>query len=80
MLCPNREIAELHKAKATHASEAQKAALSAEMAAKEELKVALEEFQVLARRQQDGLITQVGDPRQAPLHWCIQCSGDVGVV
>lgn len=55
----HREITELHKAKATHASETQKAALTAEMQAKEELKVTLEDFQVMARRQQEALVTQV---------------------
>uniref|UniRef100_A0A673ZIY2 TATA element modulatory factor 1 n=1 Tax=Salmo trutta TaxID=8032 RepID=A0A673ZIY2_SALTR len=52
-----KELAGLHKAKASHASEAQEAALSRETQAKEELALTLVE----ARMQQDALVNQVAD-------------------
>lgn len=59
-----RELAELHKAKATKASEVQEAALSRETQAKEALSLALEQAQEEARMQQEALINQV-----RPLVW-----------
>lgn len=56
-VCDLRELAGLHKAKASHASEAQEAALSRETQAKEELAMTLVE----ARMQQDALVNQVAD-------------------
>lgn len=55
-----RELADLHKANATKDSEAQEAALSREMKAKEELGLALEKAQEEARQQQEALAIQVG--------------------
>lgn len=55
-----RELADLHKANATKDSEAQEAALSREMKAKEELGLALEKAQDEARQQQETLAIQVG--------------------
>lgn len=54
-----RELADLHKANATKDSEAQEAALSREMKAKEELGLALEKAQDEARQQQEALAIQV---------------------
>ena len=54
-----RELAELHKANASRASEAQEAALSRETQAKEQLSVALEKAQEEARLQQEALANQV---------------------
>lgn len=55
-----RELADLHKANATKDSEAQEAALSQEMKAREELGLALEKAQDEARQQQEALAIQVG--------------------
>ncbi|XP_001510334.1 TATA element modulatory factor isoform X1 [Ornithorhynchus anatinus] len=60
-----KELADLHKANATKDSEAQEAAISREMKAKEELYVALEKAQEEARQQQETLAIQVGDLRLA---------------
>ncbi|XP_055773183.1 TATA element modulatory factor isoform X2 [Salvelinus fontinalis] len=60
-----KELAALHKAKASHASEAQEAALSRETQAKEELALALVKAQEEARMQQDALVNQVADLRLA---------------
>ncbi|XP_062441468.1 TATA element modulatory factor [Rhea pennata] len=60
-----KELADLHKANATKASEAQEAALSREMKAKEELSLALEKAQDEARQQQEALAIQVADLRLA---------------
>ncbi|XP_029539483.2 TATA element modulatory factor isoform X3 [Oncorhynchus nerka] len=60
-----KELATLHKAKASHASEAQEAALSRETQAKEELALALVKAQEEARMQQDALVNQVADLRLA---------------
>ncbi|XP_013988875.1 TATA element modulatory factor isoform X2 [Salmo salar] len=60
-----KEMAALHKAKASHASEAQEAALSRETQAKEELVLALVKAQEEARMQQDALVNQVADLRLA---------------
>ncbi|KAK6319038.1 hypothetical protein J4Q44_G00102490 [Coregonus suidteri] len=60
-----KELAVLHKAKASHASEAQEAALSRETQAKEELALALVKAQEEARMQQDALVNQVADLRLA---------------
>lgn len=54
-----RELAELHKANASRASEAEEAALSRDMQAKEQLTVALEKAQEEARIQQEVLADQV---------------------
>jgi hypothetical protein len=64
-VCDLRELATLHKAKASHASEAQEAALSRETQAKEELALALVKAQEEARMQQDALVNQVADLRLA---------------
>ncbi|NXY01758.1 TMF1 factor, partial [Pteruthius melanotis] len=56
---------ELAKANATKDSEAQEAALSREMKAKEELGLALEKAQDEARQQQEALAIQVADLRLA---------------
>uniref|UniRef100_A0A493TB22 TATA element modulatory factor 1 n=1 Tax=Anas platyrhynchos platyrhynchos TaxID=8840 RepID=A0A493TB22_ANAPP len=53
-----KELADLHKANATKDSEAQEAALSREMKAKEELGLALEKAQDEARQQQEALAIQ----------------------
>lgn len=55
----HRELADLHKANATKDSEAQEAALSREMKAKEELGLALEKAKDEARQQQEALAIQV---------------------
>ncbi|XP_029456926.1 TATA element modulatory factor [Rhinatrema bivittatum] len=60
-----KELADLHKANAAKNSEAQEAALSREMRAKEELYVALEKAQEEAEHQQEALVTQVADLRLA---------------
>ncbi|KAM9227651.1 TATA element modulatory factor isoform 1-T1 [Leptosomus discolor] len=60
-----KELADLHKANATKDSEAQEAALSQEMKAKEELGLALEKAQDEARQQQEALAIQVADLRLA---------------
>ncbi|NXH18892.1 TMF1 factor, partial [Bucco capensis] len=60
-----KELADLHKANATKDSEAQEAALSREMKAKEELGLALEKAQDEARQQQEALAVQVADLRLA---------------
>ncbi|NXG40674.1 TMF1 factor, partial [Psilopogon haemacephalus] len=60
-----KELADLHKANATKDSEAQEAALSREMKAKEELGLALEKAQDEARQQQEALAMQVADLRLA---------------
>ena len=52
-------MAELHKANAAKNSEAQQVALSAEMQAKEELRLALERQQVQSKQDQEALVTQV---------------------
>lgn len=59
-----RELADLHKANASRASEAQEAALSRDAQAKEKLSLALEKAQEEARIQQEALADQV-----RPLHW-----------
>ncbi|XP_002713349.1 TATA element modulatory factor [Oryctolagus cuniculus] len=60
-----KELTDLHKANAAKDSEAQEAALSREMKAKEELSSALEKIQEEARQQQETLAIQVGDLRLA---------------
>ncbi|XP_078517603.1 TATA element modulatory factor-like [Lissotriton helveticus] len=60
-----RELAELHKANAAKFSEAQEAALSCEIRAKEELCLALEKAQEEGRQQQEALALQVADLRLA---------------
>ncbi|POI34366.1 hypothetical protein CIB84_001883 [Bambusicola thoracicus] len=60
-----KELADLHKANATKDSEAQEAALSREMKAKEELGLALEKAKDEARQQQETLAIQVADLRLA---------------
>lgn len=54
-----RELTDLHKANAAKESEAQEAALSREMKAKEELAATLEKAQEAARQQQETLAIQV---------------------
>lgn len=54
-----RELAELHKANASRASEAEEAALSRDVQAKEQLTFALEKVQEEARIQQEALVDQV---------------------
>lgn len=56
-----RELTDLHKANAAKDSEAQEAALSREMKAKEELSAALEKAQEEARQQQETLAIQVSN-------------------
>lgn len=58
-LSVSRELAELHKAHASRASEAEEAALSREIQAKEQLSLALEMAQEEARIQQEALANQV---------------------
>ncbi|XP_067854980.1 TATA element modulatory factor isoform X2 [Heptranchias perlo] len=58
-----KELAELHRANAAKDSEAQEAALSHEIKAKEALSVALEQAQEEARQQQEALAVQVADLR-----------------
>uniref|UniRef100_A0A673B103 TATA element modulatory factor 1 n=1 Tax=Sphaeramia orbicularis TaxID=375764 RepID=A0A673B103_9TELE len=60
-----KELAELHKANASRASEAEEAALSRETQAKEQLSLALEKAQEEARMQQEALANQVADLRLA---------------
>ncbi|XP_076845353.1 TATA element modulatory factor isoform X2 [Brachyhypopomus gauderio] len=60
-----KELADLHKANATKASEAQELALSREVQAKEELSLALDKAQEEARLQQGVLANQVTDLRVA---------------
>ncbi|KAM4881272.1 TATA element modulatory factor [Thomomys bottae] len=60
-----KELTDLHKANAAKDSEAQEAALSREMKAKEELSAALEKVQQEACQQQETLAIQVGDLRLA---------------
>uniref|UniRef100_A0A8C5W0R4 TATA element modulatory factor 1 n=1 Tax=Microcebus murinus TaxID=30608 RepID=A0A8C5W0R4_MICMU len=60
-----KELTDLHKANAAKDSEAQEAALSREMKAREELSAALEKAQEEARQQQETLAIQVGDLRLA---------------
>lgn len=60
-----KELAELHKVNASRASEAEEAALSREIQAKEQLSVALEKAQEEARIQQELLANQVADLRVA---------------
>ncbi|EHB01118.1 TATA element modulatory factor [Heterocephalus glaber] len=60
-----KELTDLHKASAAKDSEAQEAALSREMKAKEELSAAVEKAQEEARQQQETLAIQVGDLRLA---------------
>ncbi|XP_055115015.1 TATA element modulatory factor isoform X3 [Symphalangus syndactylus] len=60
-----KELTDLHKANAAKDSEAQEAALSREMKAKEELSAALEKAQEEAHQQQETLAIQVGDLRLA---------------
>lgn len=54
-----RELAELHKANASRASEVEEAALSRETQAKEQLSLALEKAQEEGRMQQEALANQV---------------------
>lgn len=54
-----RELADLHKANASRASEAEEAALSRDAQAKEKLHVALDKAQEEARIQQEALADQV---------------------
>ncbi|KAG8557089.1 hypothetical protein GDO81_018328 [Engystomops pustulosus] len=60
-----RELAELHKANATKASEAQEVALSCEIKAKEEMCLALEKAKEESQKQQEALAIQVADLRVA---------------
>ncbi|XP_041639247.1 TATA element modulatory factor [Cheilinus undulatus] len=60
-----KELAELHKVNASKASEAEEAALSREIQAKEQLSLALEKAQEEARMQQEALADQVADLRVA---------------
>ncbi|KAM9758958.1 TATA element modulatory factor [Menidia menidia] len=60
-----KELAELHKAHASRASEAQVAAVSRETQAKEQLGLLLEKAQEEARMQQEALSNQVADLRLA---------------
>ncbi|XP_063797009.1 TATA element modulatory factor [Pseudophryne corroboree] len=60
-----RELAELHKANATKASQAQEVALSCEMKAKEEMCFALEKAKEESQKQQEILVIQVADLRLA---------------
>ncbi|XP_068110046.1 TATA element modulatory factor [Hyperolius riggenbachi] len=60
-----KELAELHKANATKASEAQEVALSCEIKAKEEMCLALEKAKEESHKQQEALAMQVGDLRMA---------------
>uniref|UniRef100_A0A8C5R5S5 TATA element modulatory factor 1 n=1 Tax=Leptobrachium leishanense TaxID=445787 RepID=A0A8C5R5S5_9ANUR len=58
-----RELAELHRANATKASEAQEVALSCEIKAKEEICLVLEKAKEESQRQQEALAIQVADLR-----------------
>lgn len=60
-----KELAELHKANASRASEVEEAALSRETQAKEQLSLALEKAQEEGRMQQEALANQVADLRLA---------------
>ncbi|XP_018410933.1 PREDICTED: TATA element modulatory factor isoform X1 [Nanorana parkeri] len=60
-----KELAELHKANATKASEAQEVALSCEIKAKEEMCFALEKAKEETQKQQEALAMQVTDLRIA---------------
>ncbi|KAF3855929.1 hypothetical protein F7725_016652 [Dissostichus mawsoni] len=60
-----KELAELHKAQVSRASEAQEAALSRETQAKDLLSLALEKNQEEGRMQQEALANQVADLRMA---------------
>ncbi|KAM6927806.1 TATA element modulatory factor [Xenentodon cancila] len=60
-----KELAELHKVNASRASEAEEAALSREIQAKEQLSLALEKAKEEARMQQEALVNQVADLRLA---------------
>ncbi|XP_058488167.1 TATA element modulatory factor [Solea solea] len=60
-----KELAELHKANVSRASEAEEAAHSRETQAKEQLSLALEKAQEEARIQQEALGNQVADLRLA---------------
>ncbi|XP_034544158.1 TATA element modulatory factor [Notolabrus celidotus] len=60
-----KELAELHKANASKASEAEEAALSRQIQAKEQLSLTLEKAQDEARLQQEALADQVADLRVA---------------
>nr|XP_046240493.1 TATA element modulatory factor [Scatophagus argus] len=60
-----KELAELHKANASRASEAEEAALNRDTQAKEQLSLALEKAQEEARIQQEALADQVADLRLA---------------
>ncbi|TKS70961.1 TATA element modulatory factor [Collichthys lucidus] len=60
-----KELAELHKANVSRASEAEEAALSRDTQAKEQLSLALEKAQEEARMQQEALADQVADLRLA---------------
>ena len=65
-----REIAELHKKLAAKESKAQETALSVEMNAKEELRLALERSQQDARRENEGLLLQVHPDSFDRLQYC----------
>jgi len=54
-----REISDLHKERVTHVSEAQKAALDMEIAAKEQLRETLDEYKLQAKREKAAQLTQV---------------------
>lgn len=59
-LCvPVREIAELHRANAAKDSQAQEVAVSAEMQAREELRLTMERENQRYRQEKEGLIMQV---------------------
>ena len=58
-LFSSREIAELHKENASKQSEMHVAALSAEVSAKEELRLSMEKQTSQMRLEQEALITQV---------------------
>uniref|UniRef100_A0A8C6UTM7 TATA element modulatory factor 1 n=1 Tax=Neogobius melanostomus TaxID=47308 RepID=A0A8C6UTM7_9GOBI len=60
-----KELAELHKANASRVSEAEEAALSREIKAKEQLSLTLEKAQEEAKVQQEALANQVADLRLA---------------
>ncbi|KAM3620885.1 uncharacterized protein V6R79_003300 [Siganus canaliculatus] len=60
-----KELAELHKANASRASEAEEAALNRDTQAKEQLSLVLEKAQEEARIQQEALVEQVADLRLA---------------
>lgn len=61
-----RELAELHKANVSRASEAEEAALNRDTQVKEQLSLALEKAQEEARIQQEALANQVTRCRHAP--------------